>query len=445
MSDFQLNANWLPRGNLSAEGASTGMPSLLDPASDQAAAEDWSALVTQPVAMTEVALPATGWTMMRALPSVPNLQIAPTSEMPQLPVDALARWLEESSGISGGFTKPESQKLPEEVELALAAMPDVSVPVAILTMVANATVSEAETLPEAGASGSVPAAAATAGAEPAETIDSDMLTGAALAQDRTTATNDAVKQAMPFTPSGQEIEASGTTPGDDGPALATAREVHASRKLTALGQSPVPPAGNEAEFAASAPSATKTEPTSQAEAVQKSMTLAPELITALPDSALAEPRIPLQQPEARIMAREAAGMAPAGTSSQPDPRPVLQQVTQALVTTRADSTEIALAPEELGRIRLVFSGHDRSQLTIWAERPETLDLVRRNADMLTQQLQEAGVETGLMNFRQDQPGTRWSESAAPLSGEPDEAAPAPATLVQLAPTPSGDRRIDVRY
>ena len=128
-----------------------------------------------------------------------------------------------------------------------------------------------------------------------------------------------------------------------------------------------------------------------------------------------------------------------------DPRPVMQQVTSAMVTTREDATEIALSPEELGRIRLVMSGPDRSHITIWAERPETLDLVRRNADMLTQHLQEAGIDAKDLDFRQDSGGT-WKNDMPDSMGHADSdgAGPATTTHIQLAPTPVSDRRVDIR-
>ncbi|WP_265501585.1 flagellar hook-length control protein FliK [Paracoccus beibuensis] len=127
-----------------------------------------------------------------------------------------------------------------------------------------------------------------------------------------------------------------------------------------------------------------------------------------------------------------------------DPRPVLQQVTEALVRTRGDSTEIALSPEELGRIRLVMSGPDRAHITVWAERPETLDLVRRNADLLAQHLAEAGVDAGSLDFRQDS-GRGWQDDGPGRRGaDDDEPYLAPAALVRLTPTTLSDRRLDIR-
>ncbi|TJZ92487.1 hypothetical protein FA743_06355 [Paracoccus gahaiensis] len=151
-------------------------------------------------------------------------------------------------------------------------------------------------------------------------------------------------------------------------------------------------------------------------------------------------------PEFRMaeMARPPLPTAPGGPEVASDPRPVLRQITDAVVTTRGDRTEITLAPEELGRIRMVLSGPERGQITLWAERPDTLDLVRRNADLLTQQLAEAGVTADSLDFRQDD--RRNGSAAQPRDpADADEAQTAPPALrVSLAPAPLSDRRIDIR-
>jgi flagellar hook-length control protein FliK len=127
-----------------------------------------------------------------------------------------------------------------------------------------------------------------------------------------------------------------------------------------------------------------------------------------------------------------------------DPRPVMQQVTEALVSTRGDRTEIALSPEELGRVRLIMSGPDRAHIVVWAERPETLELVRRNADMLAQHLAEAGVTADSLDFRQDTRGSRQEPGTFAPSGDDSDPLVAPAALVRMAPAPLSDRRIDIR-
>ncbi|WCQ99499.1 flagellar hook-length control protein FliK [Paracoccus aestuarii] len=140
-----------------------------------------------------------------------------------------------------------------------------------------------------------------------------------------------------------------------------------------------------------------------------------------------------------------ARTAPASAAAMPDqPRPVVQQVAEALVTSRADRTELALSPEELGRLRVVFTGPDRTHVTIWAERPETLDLVRRNADLLAQQLADAGIGGGSMEFRRDDRPEGWGMQARDTGTDGDGAAPAPTESLRLSPRVLSDRRLDIR-
>ncbi|QBX33418.1 hypothetical protein E4191_00820 [Paracoccus liaowanqingii] len=151
-------------------------------------------------------------------------------------------------------------------------------------------------------------------------------------------------------------------------------------------------------------------------------------------------------PEFRVadLSRPSLSTGIGGPEVAPDPRPVIRQVTDALVITRGDRTEIALSPEELGRIRLVMSGPDRSQITLWAERPETLELVRRNADLLTQQLAEAGVTADSLDFRRDDRGGGPAFPPLEPTEEGESQAVPTALRVTLAPAPLSDRRVDIR-
>lgn len=159
--------------------------------------------------------------------------------------------------------------------------------------------------------------------------------------------------------------------------------------------------------------------------------------------ASAEPMALADVPKAAAWVSGASPQAP-DTGQAPDPRPVIRQVTEALVTIRGDRTEIALSPEELGRVRLIMTGPDRSHIAIWAERPETLDLVRRNADLLTQQLADAGVGTDSMSFRRDD-RAGWPDGAPRGMADGDDSpAPPDAMLVRLTPASLSDRRLDIR-
>jgi hypothetical protein len=61
--------------------------------------------------------------------------------------------------------------------------------------------------------------------------------------------------------------------------------------------------------------------------------------------------------------------------------------------------ELLLAPEELGKLRFVIQ-HDGASVKILmaAERPETLDLLRRHADQLVQEFRQSGYSGATIDF-----------------------------------------------
>lgn len=100
--------------------------------------------------------------------------------------------------------------------------------------------------------------------------------------------------------------------------------------------------------------------------------------------------------------------------------------------------ELLLDPVELGKVRfeLTTTG-DRVQVNLSVERPETLELLRRNLDSLRSELSAAGFDASTLSFGQ------WG------SGR-DDAAPAPTQLTpfgddsaapDLPPTPTPGRSI----
>lgn len=71
---------------------------------------------------------------------------------------------------------------------------------------------------------------------------------------------------------------------------------------------------------------------------------------------------------------------------------VFQQVAATIVERGNGRYEIALAPPELGRVEITLSDIDnRLSLSILAERPETLDLMRRHLGLLEQELRQFGL------------------------------------------------------
>ncbi len=97
-----------------------------------------------------------------------------------------------------------------------------------------------------------------------------------------------------------------------------------------------------------------------------------------------------------------------------------QVVAQILPKAKAQdkAVELLLAPEELGKLRFVIQ-HDGAsvKISLTAERPETLDLLRRHADQLVQEFRQSGYSGATIDFgnwsRQGQQG----QSAQPILTE----------------------------
>ena len=78
---------------------------------------------------------------------------------------------------------------------------------------------------------------------------------------------------------------------------------------------------------------------------------------------------------------------------------------QAIQSQDADHIEIRLDPEELGRVQFTLQAEgDSLRVMIAVERPETLDLLRRHADLLTQSLRDAGYGGASLSFSTGEDG-----------------------------------------
>ena len=379
-----------------------------------------------------------------------TMQVAPQALTPGIPVmpkggDALAQWLQQASGISADFAPPPSVFPPE---FAAMAMPAPAVPM--------------EELAEA-----VPIFAPVP--EPEMAIPSAMTADAVVATSEVPVIPTPV--AMPLSREAF-AEARNAPPMADAPVvaqtavmpqplggradqrtqkLAPAPAVDASVKAT-----PVPPEGLSTgdtltPAIGDAPQSVDPVQTERPRSVAEALPLAskPAAPILRDASIIADPAAALDaqplQPHREASSSTAPALAPShAPAPHADPRPVMQQVTSAMVTTRKDATEIALSPEELGRLRVVMSGPDRNHVTIWAERPETLDLVRRNADMLVQHLQEAGIDTMDMEFRQDHGGPWQDGDAGTARPDLDDTDRPVTTRMQIATPPVSDRRVDIR-
>lgn len=131
--------------------------------------------------------------------------------------------------------------------------------------------------------------------------------------------------------------------------------------------------------------------------------------------------------------------ASAGPTAPQVPAPsasVPQQIATTLHATGPGSTEVRLEPAELGKVRLTLSEAEGGAMTvvISAERPETMDLLRRHVGALSAELRQLGY--GDVSYEFDGSGNGSStqthpetddESLADLPDEGPRAAPSPVT------------------
>jgi len=92
-------------------------------------------------------------------------------------------------------------------------------------------------------------------------------------------------------------------------------------------------------------------------------------------------------------------------------RQVAHQIAHAVSQGTTKMTEIALNPEELGRVRLSLSAGDGAvSLVILAERPETQDLMRRHIESLAQEFRDLGYEDISFSFGADGQSEEMAEN-----------------------------------
>ncbi|MFL2778838.1 MAG: flagellar hook-length control protein FliK [Paracoccus marcusii] len=376
---------------------------------------------------------------------------APTAAVPAPPQDSLAAWLQQQMGFSGEFSaQPGTDPAIEALAAGLPQLPAPEIdeaadiqggdPLASLLPV-DAQTSDASLIGDAVST----APQSTDPTTPAATDAADA-----------PAVQTAVAPATtPIVAAGVTQQAANPAPTLPGATAAQVAPIHGGGQPVAPARPGRPiPATESATTArpvdagpinAAPPPVDRAAPDRPAPTVARDPITAARSEIALP-AGLAETLAELPfgtDSHTPAAARPTAAAGSGWQAASHDPRPVLQQVTDALVSTRGDRTEIALSPEELGRIRLVMSGPDRGQITIWAERPETLDLVRRNADLLTQQLADAGVSAGSLDFRRDDRSD--SQPAQGRASDNDDIPLSAAPLrVRMSPTALSDRRLDIR-
>lgn len=117
---------------------------------------------------------------------------------------------------------------------------------------------------------------------------------------------------------------------------------------------------------------------------------------AKPLVSMAESSAMLTMPTASAQTLSVRGESPIPPPVAP---PVTRQVADAILNIKGDSTEIVLNPPELGVVRIVISRDPQGlMVTLLAERPEALDLMRRHVDLLRQDLAAQGEEGARLDF-----------------------------------------------
>ncbi|WP_111734727.1 flagellar hook-length control protein FliK [Roseovarius amoyensis] len=134
----------------------------------------------------------------------------------------------------------------------------------------------------------------------------------------------------------------------------------------------------------------------------------------------------------------------------PPARAITPQIAAAVQASGDRSVEIVLSPVELGKVRITLSpGEAGMAVNILADRPETLDLLRRHADLLAQDFRELGYGGTEFSFGSDSRSTGQERGAVPgaAAAQGDSGLPVTAqddTPRQLAGRLAPDGRMDIR-
>lgn len=152
-------------------------------------------------------------------------------------------------------------------------------------------------------------------------------------------------------------------------------------------------------------------------------------------------------PEAALpVEARTAGIGPSGPQGATPARPesaLLRQVADALPRISEGRVEVQLNPEELGRVRFrIVQGEHGLTVHVVADRPETLDLMRRHVDQLSRDFADAGYDDAGFTFGQDR-GTDRGPGEDSLSPEqaPERQEPAASPVHDAQPSSAG---LDIR-
>ncbi|MCF2905947.1 flagellar hook-length control protein FliK [Octadecabacter sp. CECT 8868] len=113
---------------------------------------------------------------------------------------------------------------------------------------------------------------------------------------------------------------------------------------------------------------------------------------------------------------------------------IAAQIATVAAQTGTGTTEIVLNPEELGRIKMTLTNTDAGlSVSILAERPETVDLIRKNINDLIREFQDLGYESLEFTFdnQSDEPNQHDQDAQLHLSNITDQPLDDHATLTHI--------------
>jgi flagellar hook-length control protein FliK len=109
--------------------------------------------------------------------------------------------------------------------------------------------------------------------------------------------------------------------------------------------------------------------------------------------------------EPRAGATSATGSLAQTLARTETPAAIGRQMAEALQKLADRPVEVSLNPRELGRVRMSIAAAEAGiTVSVVVERPETLDLMRRNIDQLAREFQSIGYENINFSFAQGQSG-----------------------------------------
>ena len=95
---------------------------------------------------------------------------------------------------------------------------------------------------------------------------------------------------------------------------------------------------------------------------------------------------------------------------------VIRQIAESVARGIDHRVELTLAPEELGRVRLTLVTTEQGvTVSVQADRPDTLDLIRRNIDHLARDFRDLGYSAINFNFGEKPQDRGQPEPQGPLA------------------------------